>query len=196
MRTRIQWHWISSALSLVGMLFFAATGITLNHADIFESSALKVTRLNDALPQSVMVAIDAAAPASPQKVPPALTDWVARTWHIGLSAQSLEWSDEELYIDLKRPGVDASLTIDRRKGEASYEALDRGWVAFFNELHRGRNAGTVWHGFITVFGVACLIFAITGLFLLQMHARSRWITWPLTGLGLVVPLLLILLFIH
>ncbi len=78
MLTLSQWRWISSALSLFGMLFFSATGITLNHADIFESSALKVTRLNDALPQSVMVAIDAAAPASPQKVPPALTDWVAR----------------------------------------------------------------------------------------------------------------------
>ncbi|NIV36045.1 MAG: hypothetical protein GWN58_43325, partial [Anaerolineae bacterium] len=27
-----QWHWISSALCLVGMLLFSVTGITLNHA--------------------------------------------------------------------------------------------------------------------------------------------------------------------
>ena len=27
-----QWHWISSAVCLIGMLLFAITGITLNHA--------------------------------------------------------------------------------------------------------------------------------------------------------------------
>ena len=27
-----QWHWISAALSLIGLLLFAVTGITLNHA--------------------------------------------------------------------------------------------------------------------------------------------------------------------
>ena len=26
------WHWISAALSLAGMLLFAVTGLTLNHA--------------------------------------------------------------------------------------------------------------------------------------------------------------------
>ncbi|MFT3978159.1 MAG: PepSY-associated TM helix domain-containing protein, partial [Sphingomonas bacterium] len=26
------WHWVSAAISLVGMLLFAITGITLNHA--------------------------------------------------------------------------------------------------------------------------------------------------------------------
>ena len=27
-----QWHWVSSAVCLIGMLLFAITGITLNHA--------------------------------------------------------------------------------------------------------------------------------------------------------------------
>src|SRR5690606_37271047 len=33
-----QWHWISSAICLAGMLLFAATGITLNHAARIEAS--------------------------------------------------------------------------------------------------------------------------------------------------------------
>ena len=33
-----QWHWISSAVCLVGMLLFAFTGITLNHAADIEAS--------------------------------------------------------------------------------------------------------------------------------------------------------------
>ena len=32
-----QWHWISAAVCLIGMLLFAITGITLNHASQIES---------------------------------------------------------------------------------------------------------------------------------------------------------------
>jgi hypothetical protein len=44
--------------------------------------------------------------------------------------------------------------------------------------------------------VACLVFCITGLFLLHLHARQRRMTWPLVGLGLMVPLLIALILIH
>jgi hypothetical protein len=47
-----------------------------------------------------------------------------------------------------------------------------------------------------VFAFAALVFAVTGLFLLKMHATHRPATWPMVGLGLVLPLLLALLFIH
>lgn len=39
-----QWHWISAALSLVGMLLFAITGITLNHAGQIEAEPKVVSR--------------------------------------------------------------------------------------------------------------------------------------------------------
>ncbi len=47
-----------------------------------------------------------------------------------------------------------------------------------------------------MFALACLVFSVTGLFLLKLHAAGRVATWPLVGLGLVVPLLLVILFIH
>ncbi|HSC81351.1 MAG TPA: PepSY-associated TM helix domain-containing protein, partial [Chitinolyticbacter sp.] len=73
---------------------------------------------------------------------------------------------------------------------------DRGWVAYFNDLHKGRSAGAAWAWFIDAFAVTALIFCITGLFLLHLHAGNRPLTWPLVGAGLVVPLLLALAFIH
>lgn len=196
MRVLTRWHWISSAIALVGMLFFSATGITLNHADLLESSTHTTLTREAVLPATVLAALDAGEQAAPEALPDALSGWLRQNWQMGVSPKGIEWSADELYIDLKRPGVDASLTIDRHSGEISYDATDRGWVAWLNELHRGRNAGSVWHAFITVFGIASLVFAITGLLLLHLHAGRRWLTWPLTALGLVVPLLLILLFIH
>ena len=38
------WHWISSAVSLIGLLLFAFTGITLNHAADVEGAPTIVER--------------------------------------------------------------------------------------------------------------------------------------------------------
>ena len=53
-----------------------------------------------------------------------------------------------------------------------------------------------WSWFLDIFAVACLVFSLTGLVLLKMHAGNRSATWPMVGLGLVIPLVLALLFIH
>ena len=44
--------------------------------------------------------------------------------------------------------------------------------------------------------VLWVVFCATGLFLLQFQARNRPATWPMVGLGLVVPLIVAMLFIH
>ena len=77
-----------------------------------------------------------------------------------------------------------------------YEHTDRGWISYLNDLHKGRNTGAAWSWFIDVFSVSCVVFCISGLLLLQRHAQSRPTTWPLVGLGLVIPMLLALLLIH
>jgi hypothetical protein len=41
-----------------------------------------------------------------------------------------------------------------------------------------------------------VLFTLTGLLLLYMHAKPRRSTWPLVGLGLIAPLLIILFFVH
>ncbi len=103
---------------------------------------------------------------------------------------------DEVYLSLPRPGGDAWLSIDRGSGDVEYERTDRGWISYLNDLHKGRNAGPAWGWFIDVFALACVVFTVSGLFLLQLHARQRRTTWPWVGLGLVIPLLLALIFIH
>ncbi|MYM86209.1 hypothetical protein GTP91_03330, partial [Rugamonas sp. FT82W] len=39
-----QWHWVSSAMCLLGMFLFAITGITLNHASQIEAKPSVVRR--------------------------------------------------------------------------------------------------------------------------------------------------------
>jgi len=97
---------------------------------------------------------------------------------------------------MPRPGGDAWLAIDLASGELLFEDTDRGAISYLNDLHKGRNAGIAWAWFIDVFSVACLVFCGTGLWLLFRHSGARRTTWPLVGLGFVIPLLLIILFVH
>ena len=195
LRTLHQWHWISSAVCLVGMLLFTATGITLNHAARIEASPQVENRIVQ-LPAPLLETLAAAPREGDAPLPAAIAGWLGEELAISAGRRQAEWSEDEAYLSLPSPGADAWLSIDRASGEVEFERTDRGVVSFLNDLHKGRNAGPAWGWFIDVFAIACLVFCVTGLFLLHLHARQRRMTWPLVGLGLVVPLLLILIFIH
>ncbi|MFN3304389.1 MAG: PepSY-associated TM helix domain-containing protein [Roseateles sp.] len=192
------WHWISSALCLVGMLLFAATGITLNHASSIEARPQIVTQQLQ-LPAELLAPVRAADAAADEKkpLPAALHAWIAPQLDRPLDAEvEAEWSADEIYLAQPRPGGDAWLRIDRRSGAIEYESTDRGWISYLNDLHKGRHTGAAWRWFIDLFAIACLVFCITGLLILKHHAAHRPSAWPLVGLGFVLPALLALLLIH
>ncbi len=195
LRTLHQWHWISSAICLVGMLLFAITGITLNHASRIEASP-DVVNLTTEVPVALLQELASQDHDGNAPLPPALARWLGDELSVSIGARQAEWSEEEIYLSMPSPGADAWLSIDRASGAVEFESTNRGWVSYFNDLHKGRNAGPAWGWFLDVFAVATLVFCVTGLFLLYLHARQRRMTWPMVGLGLVVPALLALLFIH
>lgn len=195
LKTLHEWHWVSSALCLVGMLLFAVTGFTLNHAGQIEAKP-RVTRLQADVPARVLGEVKPPQGRDRAPLPPALQQWAQAEWGVETAGREAEWSADEVYVSLPRPGGDAWLRVGLADGAAEYERTDRGWISYFNDLHKGRNTGAAWSWFIDIFAAACLVFCITGLFILKMHAGNRPFTWPMVGMGLVVPLLLALLFIH
>lgn len=189
-----QWHWISSAVCLVGMLLFAATGITLNHAGQIEAQA-RVETLETQMPVQLQESMDVSK-LNGGPVPLQIREWLSREHQLSIPSKAGEWFEGEVYLSLPRPGGDAWLSVDLHTGEVIYEKTTRGAVAFLNDLHKGRNTGTAWSWFIDIFSVACVIFSVTGLVLLYRHAGHRPSTWPLVGLGLVIPLLIVILTLH
>ncbi len=189
------WHWMSSAVCLVGMLLFAFTGITLNHAAEIEAEPAVVT-VETQIPAAVLGSLQGATPDDDRALPQPVLGWARDELSLALAGRPVEWSEDEAYVALPRPGGDGWLAIDRASGDVVYERTDRGWIAWLNDLHKGRDTGTAWSWFIDVFSVAAIIFTLTGLILLWLHSRHRRLTWPLVGAGLVLPLLLIILFVH
>ena len=187
---------MSASVCLVGMILFSITGFTLNHANWIGADP-EVTTTKAQLPDSLLTELRAAARnTAPEPLPSAVESWLGDELSVRATATAPEWSEDDVYVSLPRPGGDAWLSIDLASGEVLHEKTDRGWLAYFNDLHKGRNAGRAWSLFIDVFAFATLLFAVTGLLLLKMHAGQRRATWPVVGLGLVAPLLLALLFIH
>lgn len=189
------WHWISAAISLIGMFLFAVTGFTLNHAASIGATP-KVTQNEATLPIALLAELKATPAAKDAPLPAPVAAHVAGAVHLDPAGRPAEWSDDEVYVAMPGPGRDAWISIDRTSGAISSELTDRGWVSYLNDLHKGRNTGTAWFWFIDIFALACVVFTLTGLLLLQLHARHRPSTWPLVGFGLAIPLILALFFIH
>ncbi len=200
LKTLHQWHWISSAIALVGILLFSFTGITLNHVaqldaepQIVNQTAQLPTGLHG---QLLILGTRYEENRIAPDLPGALVNWLDETLSVNASTSENEWSDRELYMSMQRPGGDAWLSINLLNGNVKYQNTDRGWIAYLNDLHKGRYTGTAWSWFIDIVAVACLLFSITGLLMLKMHASNRPSTWPLVGLGLLMPILIAILSIH
>lgn len=189
------WHWMSSAVSLIGLLLFAITGFTLNHAADIESKAQSIER-GAQLPADLLTQVKPDdRPDRKAPLPPAIARFIETKIPLKAGGEA-DWSADEIYLARPRPGGDGWISIDRVTGAVTSEVTSRGWVAYLNDLHKGRNTGTAWRWFIDIFAGACLVFTLTGLMLLWMHSRHRRSTWPLVGLGLLIPFLLTLFFIH
>jgi hypothetical protein len=192
-----QWHWISSAICLMAMLLFSFTGFTLNHAAQIEAKPV-VTRLKAKLPEPLRAQLEtfAAGHADAElPLPSELADWTNGAFPVDVRGKRAEWSEEDAYIALPRPGGDAWVRI-AADGSAEYEATSRGAISWLNDMHKGRNTGAVWSWFIDIFSIACVLFCITGFLIMKYHAANRPSTWPVIGFGIVLPAVLALLFVH
>jgi len=193
-----QWHWISSALCLLAMFLFSITGITLNHASQIEAKPA-ITRLQGSLPAPLAAQLRdyaAAHDGAKEALPAAAEQWLQAQWKVQAGGRKAEWSADEIYLPLPKAGGDAWLRIDPASGAVEYENTDRGWISWLNDVHKGRNTGPAWNWFIDIFAGACLVFCITGLLILKFHAANRPLTWPMVGLGILVPCVIALIFIH
>jgi hypothetical protein len=193
-----QWHWISSAMCLMGMFLFAITGITLNHASQIEAKPT-IERLQATAPAALVAQLRGYAEqhdGAKVPLPPAAEQWLQDTWKVQAGGRVAEWATDEIYLAMPRAGGDAWVRIELEGGAAEYEKTDRGWISWLNDVHKGRNTGAAWNWFIDIFAVMCLVFCITGLLILKFHAANRPFTWPMVGLGVLIPIVIALLFIH
>jgi len=130
LRNLHRWHWISSALCLLGMLLFSATGITLNPSSQIESKPV-VARQKASVPPLLRAELQrfaATHDGAKAALPAAADAGLRHAWSLDADGRLAEWSLDEVYLPLPKAGGDAWLRIGLEDGAAEYERTDRGWI--------------------------------------------------------------------
>lgn len=172
-------HVYGSLLGLCATLFFAVTGLTLNHADWFEGGEPVVRTLTGTLPTAALgERVDQLAVAEQLRHAHQLQGMVT-----GFQADD----PDECLVIWKGPGYSADAIIQRGTGAYRIEEARRSWVAVFDDLHKGRDSGPVWSLVIDVCAVGLVFVAATGLWLLLYlrKRRRRGLLVALLGTGLM-----------
>jgi uncharacterized protein len=153
-------------VSFTILLFFAVTGLTLNHQSAFTSMA-RPTRFTGSLDPSWM------------KAPEAHRSEIAavfRSKHdIKADLSDFRVDDGQVQISFKGPGYSADGFADRHSGKYELNENRLGMVAVINDLHKGRDTGKAWAGIIDISAILMVLVSLSGLvliFFLQKKLRS------------------------
>ena len=177
-------------IGLVGLLLFAVTGITLNHPEwqsaLGASSASQQLQLPDELK---------ALPWSDDELEQAvqankIAAWLREQHQVQGAVFNFSYDPDEqlLELDFKQPAGFANAQIALDSGVVELTAEFGGYLALLNDLHKGRYAGTAWKWLIDVVAIACLVFALSGFYLLWRQPARRWlgVQCALTGAGVML----------
>lgn len=176
-------HSWTSMISLLVVLFFAATGLTLNHQDWTFGQSPQVTTTTGQLPDG------------------AITDGTPNFLTISEYLRSQQGASGEITdygadsgsgrISYAGPGYVASASFDLTTGSFTMETTRYGLVAIANDLHKGRHTSTAWNWTIDAAAIFLLVVALTGLILQLLIQRKRNTALILLGIGTVAGVVLI-----
>jgi uncharacterized protein len=152
-------------VSFTILLFFAVTGITLNHQSAF-TSVRPPTPFTGSLETSWVKAPEAHK---------AEIAGIFRTRH-GIKADLTDFrvDDDQVQISFKGPGYAADGFADRRTGKYELNENRLGLVAIINDLHKGRDTGKAWAGVIDISAILMVLVSLSGLVLIFfLHKKLR-----------------------
>ncbi|MFN8000702.1 MAG: PepSY-associated TM helix domain-containing protein [Acidobacteriota bacterium] len=180
-------HIYLSMASFVILLFFAVTGLTLNHAERF-SAQPRITQLKGKLELNWVKAEDAAV----DKL--AIVEHLRQTYGIKGALSDFRLDEAQASVSFKGPGYAADAFINRETGEYEVTETRNGFVAIINDLHKGRDTGSAWFWLIDVSAVLMTLVSLTGLVLLWFVKRRRLSGLVLAGVcGVACYLIYVLL---
>jgi hypothetical protein len=159
-------HIYLSMASFVILLFFAVTGLTLNHAERFSASP-RVTQIKGKVEIKWIKAEDAAV----DKL--AIVEHMRQTHGVKGALSDFRLEESEASVSFKGPGYAADAFIDRETGEYELTETRSGLIAALNDLHKGRDAGRVWSWLIDASAVLMTVVSLTGLVLIWLLKRRR-----------------------
>ncbi len=166
-------------VSFAIVLFFAATGLTLNHAEFFNSQARTTIVKGKVDPKWVLGSVDKLA----------VVEYLRKTNDVRSALSDFNVDDSQCTVSFKGPGYTADAFIDRTSGTYELTIVRSGIVAVLNDLHKGRDTGPVWSKIIDVSASLMTLISLTGLVLIFFLQKKRMSGLIAVGIGAMLCLL-------
>jgi hypothetical protein len=160
-------HTYLSMLSFAILLFFAVTGLTLNHAEWFDSQQRPLL-YHGVLNKDWVNTSDPGAVAKDE-----LVNYFRHTYRTKGVLSDFHVDGEQCEILFKGPGYEADATIDRQTGKYDLSISPFSMVAVLNDLHKGRDTGKKWAAVIDFSAVLMTMVSLTGLTLIFFLNKRR-----------------------
>lgn len=176
--------WLSMT-SLLVVLFFALTGITLNHPTWLGASTPSVQTVTGTLPES-------AVPGG-QADPLAISEYLRSATPVTGQVTTHTETPTGGTIGYEGPGSSAAVEYTTASRAFTVRTTSYGVVGILNDLHKGRNTGASVGWLIDVSGGLLALVALTGLLLQLYIRRGRRLGLGLAVAGTVVGIVLLVL---
>jgi hypothetical protein len=180
--TAIVGRWLHIYLSMISfgvVLFFAVTGLTLNHTEWFDSQQ-KTTTTTGVLETTPL--------KQPDKL--AIVEQLRKLPGVHGAVDSVIVDDDQITVSFKGAGYSADAAIQRKDGSYSLVETRSGFVAVMNDLHKGRDTGAVWSWVIDISAVLLTLVSLTGLVLILLLYKRRTKGLLTLAAGAIVAILL------
>lgn len=168
-------HIYLSMLSFLVVLFFAVTGMTLNHAEWFDGKQVE-KKFNGKVPLSWVKTRDTTQIKKLE-----IVELLRKNYGIKGYMSDFLIQDDQCAVSFKGPGYSADAFINRKDGQFKLAELRLGLVAVLNDLHKGRDSGKSWSWVIDVSAGFLTLVSLSGLIMLCFMKKKR-----LNGILLVV----------
>jgi hypothetical protein len=157
------------------VLFFAVTGITLNHAEWFDGKQVE-KKITGSIPATWVNKTD-----TNQVKKLEIVELLRKNYHIKGYVSDFVIEDDQCSLSFKGPGYSADAFIKRQDGTFQLTELRLGLIAVLNDLHKGRDSGKGWSWVIDISAAFLTLVSLSGLAMLFFLKKKR-----LAGLLLLI----------
>jgi len=156
-------HIYVSLLGFLMFLFFAVTGVILNH-DSFGFDRVESTVAQVRLPVAVVKAGDRDA----------IVNGLRQAASVHMPVSQFSAQGDEITVAFAGPGKRVQAVIHAADGTADVTYESRGWAGLLADLHKGAESGAMWRAVLDVISVMLGFSSLTGIImLLALPKRQR-----------------------
>lgn len=176
-------HVYTSMISLLVVLFFGITGLTLNHPQWTLGDEAERTTYTGTLPADF-------DPTSNDYLL-SVSEFLRDEYDVGGSISEFGVTGTDGTLSYKAAGYAADAFFDTATGEYELVVNQQGFVGVMNDLHKGRDTSSSWSWVIDASAILLVVVSLTGLGIQLFQRKRRTRALIIAGVATVATVVLL-----